>query len=207
MGYRSQVALKTTTEGWILMKRFNDSIETEEDKPLYAMTVETTSAGFYKISHNSLKWYDSYKQVQNFTTVMDKMEAQDIPFVFIRIGEDVDDIECRNNWTDDMPDELESFEPQTEIYDESEGSYKTIMEDGKPTEYKDLFTPPEPEDPEDDKHIKEIMFDLFDKYKEYDHIKTALRSLHESRVITDDEYDTALDMWDIYLKEWEGECE
>ena len=27
MGYRSQIALKTTTEGWILLKRFNDKIE------------------------------------------------------------------------------------------------------------------------------------------------------------------------------------
>lgn len=143
MGYRSQVALKTTTEGWILMKKLNDSVKEKEDKPLFVMTVETTPEGYYKISHPCLKWYDEFPQVQNFNLAMDQMTEQDIPFVFIRIGEDIDDIEMRNNWTDDMPDELSTFEPQTEIYDDSEGNYKTIMEDGKDVEYKDLFTPKE----------------------------------------------------------------
>ena len=60
--------------------------------------------------------------------------------MFIRIGEDIDDIEVRNYWTDDMPDNLETFEPQTEIYDEDD-EYETIFESGKDVKYRDLFTP------------------------------------------------------------------
>ena len=151
MGYRSQVALKTTTEGWILMKRLNDKIEKDEDKPLFAMTVEMTPTGYYKISNSDIKWYDSYSNVENFNLAMDQMREQDIPFVFITIGEDYNDISIINNWTSDMPDALETFEVETSIIDEDEGAYKTIMEDGVEKEYKDLFTPPD--DPEEGDEI------------------------------------------------------
>lgn len=143
MSYCSQIALKTTTEGWIIMKRLNDKIEKEEDKPLRLMTVGVTDAGYYKISNDEIRWYDGSSQVCNFYLALSIMEQQGIPFVFIRIGEDIDDIEVRNYWTEDMPDELETFEPQTKIHDEEDGDYKIIMESGKDIIYRDLFTPPE----------------------------------------------------------------
>lgn len=132
------------------MKRLNDKIEIEENKPLYEMTVEVTPDGFYKISNDHIKWYDSYANVKNFNLALGQIDKQDIPYTFIRIGEDVGDIEIRNNWTEDIPDEINSFEPETEIYDESEGSYKTIMEHGKDVKYKDLFTPPEEKESEEE---------------------------------------------------------
>lgn len=141
MGYRSHISLKTTTEGWIILKRLNDKIKKEEDKPLAYLTVQKTLSGFYRVSHNSIKWYEGNTQIENFNLAMAQMEEQGIPFVFIRIGEDIDDIEVKNNWTEDMPDELETFEPQTEIYDKDEDNYKTIMEAGRKVVYKDLFTP------------------------------------------------------------------
>ena len=128
--------MKTTSEGWILLKRFNDTITEESAKPLAYLNVEKTPTGFYKISHTDIKWYTGFTQVINFYTALAQMEEQNIPFVFIRIGEDIiDDIEVRNNWTEDMPEELETFEPQTTIYDEDEGNYETIIASGK-----DLFT-------------------------------------------------------------------
>ena len=66
MGYRSQIALKTTTEGWILLKRFNDKIENPDERPLNHLTVGKTPTGYYKISHDYIKWYDRDPQVQNF---------------------------------------------------------------------------------------------------------------------------------------------
>lgn len=132
MGYRSNVYLKTTTEGWILMKKMNDSIAIPEDKPLAYATVERTEAGFYKITFDDLKWYDTYRQVQNFNRVLDQYEDQDIPYSFIRIGENTDDIEHKKNWTDDMPSEIESFEPVVDVNDDDPwGSYEAIMSDGK----------------------------------------------------------------------------
>ena len=140
MSYYSQIALKTTTEGWILLNRLNDKIEKEEDKPLANLNAGKTVSGFYKIFHESIKWYDGSKQVQNFYSALAQMKEQCIPFLFIRIGEDIDDIEVRSHWTEDMPDEIETFEPQTEIYDEDEGSYEIILESGKEVKHRDLFT-------------------------------------------------------------------
>ena len=150
MGYRSQIALKTTTEGWILLKRFNDKIENPDERPLNHLTVGKTPTGYYKISHDYIKWYDRDPQVQNFYEALHQMRIQNIPFVFIRIGEDIDDIVIQNNWTEDMPDEIESFEP---VIDVNEGCYEIIMEDGVDKKYRDLFTPPEEKSDSDDTHL------------------------------------------------------
>lgn len=123
MGYRSQIALKTTTEGYLIMKQMNDAIETKEDRPLDYMEIQKTTFGFYKISQDDLKWYDSYPDVQNFNKMLEKLEAEDIPYSFIRIGEESDDVEHKMNYTDDMPDEISSFEPIVDINDEDYDSY------------------------------------------------------------------------------------
>ena len=130
MGYYSQIALKTTTEGWIILKRFNDKIEDPDDRPLRNLTVGKTSEGYYKISHDCIKWYDGDPQVENFNEALCQMKAQSIPYVFIEIGEDYDDITIQNNWTSDMPYELSTFDIKTTIVDEDEGSYDIIMADG-----------------------------------------------------------------------------
>lgn len=118
MGYRSQVYLKTTTEGWVIMKKFNDSIENREHQPLDGAEVNKTELGFYKITFCDVKWYDSYTSVQNFNKVLDMYDEQDIPYSFIRLGEDTEDIEHRRNYPDDMPSEIEYFEPIIDVNDE-----------------------------------------------------------------------------------------
>jgi len=126
MGYRSEVYLKTTTEGWILMKKFNDSIATPEDKPLYGAKVEQTSDGFYRISFSWVKWDDTYKSVQNFNEMMTQVSHKDIPFHFIRIGENYDDIEQYGCYPDDTPDEIYSVCTRVEIEDDNEDDYEEI---------------------------------------------------------------------------------
>lgn len=130
MSYRSQIALKTTTEGWILLKRFNDKIENPDERPLRNLTVGKTPTGYYKISHGHIKWYDVDPQVQNFNEALHQMRIQNIPYVFIKIGEDIEDINIQNNWTSDIPDELETFDVERRISDADEGCYEIIMEDG-----------------------------------------------------------------------------
>ena len=153
MGYRSQIALKTTTEGWILLKRFNDKIENPDERPLRNLTVGKTTTGYYKISHGYIKWYDEDPQVQNFNEALHQMRIQNIPYVFIEIGEDIEDITIQNNWTSDMPDELETFDVERSIVDADEGCYEIIMEDGVDKKYRDLFTPPEESSDHDDTHF------------------------------------------------------
>ena len=118
MGYRSQVYLKTTTEGWIVMKKFNDSIDNRDYQPLDGAEVNKTESGFYKISFDDIKWYDSYTSVQNFNKVLRMYDEQDIPYSFIRLGEDTEDIEHKRNYPDDMPYEIECFEPVVDVNDE-----------------------------------------------------------------------------------------
>ncbi|MDE6947579.1 MAG: hypothetical protein K2P14_10400 [Anaeroplasmataceae bacterium] len=129
MGYRSEVVLKTTTEGYLLFKKFNDSIKEPTDKPLAYMHIQKTESGFYKISHDYLKWYESYKDVENFMTMLNKLDDQEIPYKFIRIGEDYNDIEIRENYTEDMPEEIMDLNLEREIYDCSEGSYTDVSDE------------------------------------------------------------------------------
>lgn len=126
MGYRSQVALKTTTEGYLLFKMFDDSIEAKEEKPLAYMHIEKTPTGFYKISHDDIKWYESYKDIQNFMKMLDTLTEQDIPYKFIRIGEDEDDIEIHENYTKDIPDQIADFCISVEILDDDEDNYEEV---------------------------------------------------------------------------------
>lgn len=93
---------------------------------MYCAEIRKTEDGFYKITFDEIKWYDSYTDIQNFIKVMDILDEQDIPYKFIRLGEDIDDIEIRDNYTDDMPEELLEFNPVVDIYDTSEGSYEFI---------------------------------------------------------------------------------
>lgn len=195
MGYRSVVAFKTTTEGWIIMKRMNDAIKTKEERPLDYMEIQKTESGFYKISHDELKWYDSYKDVQNFQNMMDTLDDQDIPYSFVRIGEDHDDIETRQNYTSDMPDELAFFEPNTEIYDENEGEYIAVSLDKEDEDIVSKIISPLD-------RIESIMFTLFDECEEADDIKDRLRDLNSGDKISDDEYNECLDRWDTILLKW-----
>ena len=126
MGYRSQVEFKTTTEGYLTLKRFNDKIPHKVERPLYNAEIKKTESGFYKISFDNVKWYDSYIDVQNFIKVMDILDEQDIPYKFIRLGEDIDDIEVRENYTEDMPEQLSEFNPSVEIYDTNECDYDWV---------------------------------------------------------------------------------
>ena len=183
MGYRSQVSLKTTTEGWLIIKRRNDSIENPDHRILrYADSIKRTPAGYYRIDFDDIKWYESYEEVKQFNNSLKVLQEQDIPYSFIRIGEDSGDVEHKVHYTDDTPDEIYSFEPVVDVNDDDWSSY---------------------EDADDDKdHIKEIMFDLFNKYEECDDIKDALRDMNSEGEVTDKEYDYAILHWEDLLKVW-----
>lgn len=131
MGYRSEVYLKTTTEGWLIFKRFNDSIENPKEKYLTKDLgeVNRSTSGNYKIYYGDVKWYDSYPEVINFKKALKLLEDSDIPYSYIRIGEENDDIEHKIYYTedtDDMPDEIAYFEPITDIDDPDVGCYESI---------------------------------------------------------------------------------
>ena len=100
------------------MKKFNDSIDNRDHRPLDGAEVNKTESGFYKITFCDVKWYDSFPSVQNFNQVLNMYDEQEIPYSFIRLGEEMADIEHRRSWADDMPPEIEYFEPIVNINDE-----------------------------------------------------------------------------------------
>ena len=126
MGYRSVVYLKTTSEGYTMMKQMNDRTKEKEDKVLAYAEVYKTSSGNYKICWEDIKWYDSYKQIQNVNEVMSLMDEQEIPYSFIRIGEEVGDVEHRRSYPEDMPYEIEAFEPVVDVNDEEYYDYEAV---------------------------------------------------------------------------------
>ena len=191
MGYRSDVYLKTTTEGYLIIKRRNDSIENPEHRPLqYAEEIKRTPTGFYKIWFCDVKWYEgTYEEIKQFMKALDDLVEQDIPYSFIRIGEDATDVEYKVNWTDDVPYEIQTFEPIIDINDEDRGYYEDI------TKIEKHF------------HIIEVMFDLFNKHEECDDIKDALRNMNSDGEVSDTEYDYAIKHWEELLKEWKERSE
>lgn len=127
MGYRSQVYLKTTTEGYLIIKRRNDSIENTDHRMLrYAERIKKTPSGFYKITFEDIKWYESFEEVKQFMNSLEILGEQDIPYSFIRIGEDSTDIEHKVNYTDDMPYEIETFEPIVDVNDDDWSCYEDV---------------------------------------------------------------------------------
>lgn len=117
MGYRSHVLLKTTTEGYLVCQKFNDTIEIEEHKPLACLVIKRTASGFYKFEQDYIKWYDSYPNVRNFNKMLDLLEQYDLPYKFIRIGEDYNDIETCSHEPEDTPEQIFETSVEVNIYD------------------------------------------------------------------------------------------
>lgn len=130
MSSYSQVYLKTTTEGYIILKRLDNSIAKTSGKPLNKAVIQRTASGFYKISFDGIKWYEGggYENVDNFMKGLELLKKQDIPYSFIRLGEEVWDIVHEYNWTSDMPSAISSFEPLVDINDEDWKDYEEIKE-------------------------------------------------------------------------------
>lgn len=211
MGYYSKVALKTTTEGYILLKRFNDIIEKYEDKPFYALAISKTSSGFYKLSRYDIKWYDSNANVRNFYMGLDILDKNDVPYVFIRVGEEPGDIEIKNNYTDDMPEELETFRPDTNIYDDDEGHYEEVTDEDWESAWDDELEDDDSlvhidavsEDMTPENFARAVLFQLFDMYKYNEDIEDALTKLLKAGKITKPQYDLMEHMYNDVLAEWE----
>ena len=51
--------------------------------------------------------------------------------------------------------------------------------------------------------LKDILFELFCEFNNYEDIIYALRNKHSDYIITDEEYNSILENYDKWLKEWE----
>jgi hypothetical protein len=98
MGYRSDVYLKTTKEGYKKIRQILN--ENDDGFELFTcpddMKIETTPNKEYFITMKweDRKWYDGYEDVDALMDAIDKISDEE-PIHFMRLGESVDDVEER----------------------------------------------------------------------------------------------------------------
>ena len=101
MGYRSDIRIRTTKKGFeILEKEIQKKLkekELTEDYNLLKMaeiTVKTEDkTEVVTIDWQYLKWYESYAEVNIIMSSLSALAEKDIDYQYMRIGEEIDDIE------------------------------------------------------------------------------------------------------------------
>ena len=108
MGYRSEVAIAIHKD---LHGDFLTFLNTEElmaqifgDMSDFRLDKDYQGEGHWLFTANSIKWYatfDDYADIQMFEKFMDAMEEEEEKrekYRFLRIGEELEDIEYRGDW-------------------------------------------------------------------------------------------------------------
>ncbi len=120
MGYRSEVKIVTTIEGFNEMKNYVDKylhVESNATNNTSEMPynlldnldekVLDEENNYVLFGWNYIKWYDMYyKDVIAVCKALKHLEEKNIPYQFVRIGEDPTDIEDRYSegyFDTDMP--------------------------------------------------------------------------------------------------------
>ena len=131
MGYRSDIELFTTSEGYAMFLKFNSKL-VEEARPLSIVTnISTTVEGFYNIFISDVKWYeDCFDEVKNFMFYVTELDKAKIPYKFIRFGEEPEDIQVRTTYDPDgsvdLPAQIDNIWIERNIIDDYDHTYHSI---------------------------------------------------------------------------------
>ena len=108
MGYTSDVAIAIhkDLQGEFLTFLTTEKVMTEifGDNSCFNLDKDYQSEGHWLFTANEVKWYvdwDEFEDVQVFEKFMDAMDEKfdyDAQYRFIRIGEEIDDVERRGCW-------------------------------------------------------------------------------------------------------------
>lgn len=120
MGYRSEVGIKCEEKAYEMLKETCHKINYMPDK-IYK------EGDLYILWWDAIKWYEEYKDIAAIVNTLDKLDELQDPndyettghgYKFIRLGENDDDVETRENDWDielwmlrkiDIPDGLEEI--------------------------------------------------------------------------------------------------
>lgn len=102
MGYRSNLKLITTKEGWEKISRAVKQAEPDNHEYITSEKhVEELRDGYILWSLYDVKWYeDMFPEVQAFMKTLDELSKENIPYQYARTGEDYNDVEYDPNWVD-----------------------------------------------------------------------------------------------------------
>lgn len=106
MGYRSDIRIRTTKEGYEVMKNFVEKYIKENvsedaqglDWNLLNSAEITETGNSITLDWSCLKWYDGiqgYEDVDAIMKSLDELSDKDIDYQYMRIGEENDDIDER----------------------------------------------------------------------------------------------------------------
>ena len=97
MGYRSDVRIITSKDGFKELKKYVNDYLSKADKKDdnlindcdYMFETSKTSC----IGWNDIKWYDGYAEVDSIMDGLNYLQEKDYSYRYARIGENMDDIE------------------------------------------------------------------------------------------------------------------
>lgn len=96
MGYRSDVRISTTKKGYETLKNYCSGLNLEYDLMDGGKHyIDRQDDCYIAFGWESIKWYESYPEVQAIMIGLDSLEENGIPYIYARIGESIDDAEER----------------------------------------------------------------------------------------------------------------
>ena len=101
MGYRSAGAMWFSQQALdALTKEQNELIQRDIENDSFTFVHSGNEDGVIDgiiLEFESWKWYDSYKDIQAYEAMFNMLRGADIPYDFVRCGEDHNDNECREH--------------------------------------------------------------------------------------------------------------
>lgn len=129
MGYRSDVYIKTTRDGY---KKLREEIKKENENGLklldnYGTLFVNDKEGTITTELQYMKWYEEFEDVRAVMNAIDEL-SDTYPIHFIRIGESVDDVEERYYYPDNFSGDFDCLE-----------FYRYVKPIGKETKIEDFL--------------------------------------------------------------------
>lgn len=97
MGYYSQVALCAKKKDFEELKKRLEKYDYLFSTG-YSEITEFDDGEVIVWNIDSIKWYDSYEEIQIIENFMNELRNNDKEFSFVRIGEEYDDVEYESNY-------------------------------------------------------------------------------------------------------------
>lgn len=91
VGYQSNVRISTTKEGFEEIKEI--IINTEKELMVFQFLMFNEDKSGVVFGWDGIRWYDDFDSISQIQEVMDTFQERDIPYKFIRVGENEGDIE------------------------------------------------------------------------------------------------------------------
>lgn len=121
MGYRSDIKCITTREGFELIDKLVKKASgiTNEDSEYWLTDelhrMDMKGGKYILIEIEDIKWYSNDTVVSAFEQALKQLDARDIPYQFIRLGEDYTDVERQENIPWNIPKDMPTLQLKHEI--------------------------------------------------------------------------------------------